>query len=330
MKIAIDGMGGDQAPRVIVQGVQKAAAMFPDMHFEIFGDQEKINHYLNEEKNISVVHTTEVITGSDEPVRSIRRKKDASLVVAARSVKEGKNDALFSAGNTGALLAAGTLIVGRIRNIDRPALMGLMPDLKNNGQPTVFLDLGANADSKPENINQYGVIGSYFSKTLTGTAEPSVALLNNGTEAGKGSMTTQKAYTLLNENPHIHFAGNIEARDLLAQKNNVIVADGFTGNAVLKTTEGTALTMMSLLKSAIKDGGLKGKIGAYLLKDSLKAMKSKLDYSELGGAILVGVKAPVMKTHGSTDAHAVLQTLIQTRKILEDRVVENLVEFFDD
>lgn len=328
MRIAIDGMGGDNAPRVIVQGTQKAAALYPDTHFEIFGDKEQISRYLNGEENISVVHTSEVISGEDEPVRAVRSKKDSSLVRAARSVKEGENDALFSAGNTGALLAAGTLIVGRIRSIDRPALMGVMPDIKGNGQQTILLDLGANAESKAKSLNQYGTIGSYFAKTLTHAKNPTVALLNNGTESTKGTEVTQEAYRLLSENENIHFVGNIEAREVLSQSVNVIVADGFTGNAVLKTIEGTALTMISLLKSAIQGSGVKGKLGGLLLKDGLKDMKKKLDYTELGGAILVGVKAPVMKTHGATDVRAVVRTLEQMREILQDNVVGKLVDVF--
>lgn len=330
MRIAIDGMGGDHAPRVIVQGTQQAAKLYPDTHFEIFGIKDHIERYLHGEENIHIVPTTEVITGEDDPVRAVRRKKDSSLVRAAQSVKKGDNDALFSAGNTGALLAAGTLIVGRIPHIDRPALMGMMPDLNGSGRRTIFLDLGANAESKATTLNQYGTIGSYFAKTLTGSSRPEVALLNNGTEATKGNPLTQEAHQLLQENEAIYFVGNIEAREILNQQVDVIVADGFTGNATLKTIEGTALTMTKLVKNAITQSGVKGKMGALLLKDGLSQIKSQLDYTELGGAILVGVKAPIMKTHGSTDQKAVVQTLGQIRRVLKANVVGQLIEFFAD
>jgi glycerol-3-phosphate acyltransferase PlsX len=330
MRIAIDAMGGDDAPKVIVEGVEAAAEAFTDTTMVMYGDEQQINSYLTRKlPNIEVVHTDEKIEGDDDPVRSIRRKKDASMVLAAHSVKDGENDALFSAGNTGALLAAGTLVVGRIKGVDRPALMAMAPSFDSKREKMIVLDLGANADTKPVNLNQYATIGSYYAKYVNKIENPTVALLNNGTEDNKGNQLTKEAFDLLKENESINFIGNREARELLNGVADVLVMDGFTGNAVLKTMEGTAKTVISLLKEAIKNGGTKGKLGALLLKDELKKISESLDYSQLGGAILFGVKAPVMKTHGSTDKVAVYHTLKQTRDILQSNVLNDLIQYYE-
>src|SRR5690625_370523 len=193
MRIAIDAMGGDDAPKVIVEGVLLAAEAFPDTTMVMYGNENEINKYLtNSLPNIEIVHTSEKISGDDDPVRSIRRKKDASMVLAAQSVKEGENDALFSAGNTGALLAAGTLIVGRIRGIDRPALMSTIMTTNKNRDKMLVLDLGANADTKPENLNQYATIGSFYAEYVNKVDHPTVALLNNETEDNKGNRSEER------------------------------------------------------------------------------------------------------------------------------------------
>lgn len=330
MRIAIDAMGGDDAPKVIVEGVEIAAEAFPDTSMVLYGDENQIRAYLkNDASNIEIVHTTEKIESDDDPVRSIRRKKDASMVLAAHSVKDGTNDALFSAGNTGALLAAGTLIIGRIRGIDRPALMAQIMTVRSGREKMVVLDLGANADAKPENLNQYATLGAYYSKYVNNIKQPTVALLNNGTEDSKGNQLTKAAFNLLKDNEGIHFLGNVEARDIFNGPADVLVMDGFTGNAVLKSMEGTAMTIVGLLGNAIKEGGPKGKMGALLLKDQLKGLKDSMDFSKFGGAILFGVKSPVMKTHGATNSEAVYHTLRQTRDILQSNVLEDVVEYFE-
>lgn len=331
MRIAIDAMGGDEAPKVVVEGVEKAAKSFPDTKMVMYGAEKEIKKYLTADlDNIEIVHTDEKIEGDDDPVRSIRRKKKASMVLAAKSVKNQENDALFSAGNTGALLAAGTLIVGRIKGIDRPGLMATMVTIDENSDKMLLLDLGANADTKPINLNQYAIIGSFFAEHVNKVKNPRVALLNNGTEEGKGNKLTKEAYTILKDNEKINFVGNKEAREIFNGIADVLVMDGFTGNAVLKTMEGTAKTIMSTLKASIKSGGLKSKLGALLLKDSLLELSESLDYTKLGGAILLGVKAPVLKTHGSTDKEAVYQTLKQTRDILKSGVVTDTVNYFEN
>lgn len=330
MRIAIDAMGGDDAPKVVVEGVLLAAESFPDTTMVMYGDENQINQYLTKElSNIEIVHTDEKIESDDDPVRSIRRKKSASMVLAARSVKNKENDALFSAGNTGALLAAGTLIIGRIRGIDRPALMATMPTVSKTREKMLLLDLGANADTKPVNLEQYATIGSFYAGHVYKIENPTVALLNNGTEDNKGNAVTKEAFGLLKNNEGINFVGNREARDLFDGVADVIVMDGFTGNAVLKSVEGTASTIFNLLKSSIKEGGIKSKLGGLFLKDSLIEISEQLDYSKFGGAILLGVQAPVLKTHGSTDSEAVYNTLKQAREILQSNVVEDTVSYFE-
>lgn len=329
MKIAVDAMGGDHAPQAIVEGVMLAKQDFPEVEFLLYGKEDEIKKYVTDETNITIIHTDEKINSDDEPVKAIRCKKNASMVLAAQAVKEGEADAIFSAGNTGALLAAGLFIVGRIKNVERPGLMSTLPVI---GQPDGgfdMLDLGANADNKPEHLVQYAVLGSFYAEKVRNISKPRVALLNNGAEETKGSELTKKAFELLSEEEGIHFIGNVEARELLSGAADVVVTDGFTGNAVLKSIEGTALNMMGLLKSSILAEGVKGKMGALLLKNALRGMKDEMDYSKHGGAVLFGLKAPVIKTHGSTGPEAVRYTIRQIHTMLKTEVVPQLVSYYE-
>lgn len=328
MKIAVDAMGGDYAPEAIVKGVLLARDEFKDIEFQLYGKEAEIKKYLTDDRNITIIHTDEKINSEDEPVKAIRRKKQASMVLAAQAVKEGRADAVLSAGNTGALLAAGLFVVGRIKGIDRPGLMSTLPVIGKDGGFDM-LDLGANADNKPEHLVKYAILGSYYAKNVRKIAQPKVALLNNGTEEMKGNEVTKKAFELLKATPEIDFIGNIEAREILEGRADVVVTDGFTGNAVLKSIEGTALSMMTLLKSSILDAGVKGKMGALLLKDSLKNLKNQMDYSKHGGAVLFGLKAPVVKAHGSAKEEAIYATIKQIHTMLESHVVEKLVAYFE-
>lgn len=328
MKIAVDAMGGDYAPEAIVKGVMLARDEFKDIEFQLYGKEEEIKKYLTDDRNITIIHTDEKINSEDEPVKAIRRKKQASMVLAAQAVKEGRADAVLSAGNTGALLAAGLFVVGRIKGIDRPGLMSTLPVIGKDGGFDM-LDLGANADNKPEHLVKYAILGSYYAKNVRKIAQPKVALLNNGIEEMKGNEVTKKAFELLKATPEIDFIGNIEAREILEGRADVVVTDGFTGNAVLKSIEGTALSMMTLLKSSILGAGVKGKMGALLLKDSLKNLKNQMDYSKHGGAVLFGLKAPVVKAHGSAKEEAVYATIKQIHTMLESHVVEKLVAHFE-
>ena len=316
MKISIDAMGGDNAPHEIVKGVYEALEAFDDLEIIMFGNENKLETLVTKHERLKVVHTDEVIEGTDEPVRAIRRKKNSSMVKMAESVKNGEADACVSAGNTGALMAAGLFIVGRNDQVDRPALAPTLPTI--DGKGFVMLDLGANADAKPEHLQQFAVMGSVYAEKVRGISNPRVGLLNIGTEDKKGNELTKAAFTLLNETP-VNFIGNIEARDLLYGVADVVVTDGFTGNMVLKTIEGTAAGMFTLLKEAFNTS-TKTKISALLVKDQLKVLKNKLDYSEYGGAGLFGLKAPVIKAHGSSNGRAVFHAIRQARTMVENNV----------
>lgn len=320
MKIAIDAMGGDNAPKEIVLGAVKAIETFPDIQIILVGDESKIKEHIKDMNRISIIHTDEVISGTDEPVRAVRRKKNASMVLAAREVVEGRADACISAGNTGALMAAGLFIIGRIEGIERPALSPTLPTI--GGEGFVLLDVGANADAKPEHLVQYALMGSIYSQQVRGIEKPRVGLLNIGTEEKKGNELTKHTYELL-KNLDINFIGNVEARDLLNGVADVVVTDGFTGNMVLKTIEGTAMSIMKMLKMSLMTS-LKTKLAAAVLKPNLYQLKTKMDYSEYGGAGLFGLKAPVIKAHGSSDANALFNAVRQTRDMIEHQVAERI------
>ncbi len=322
MKIAIDAMGGDHAPKEIVLGALKAIDTYSDVEITLVGDENKINQYVKDRNRISIIHTDEVITGTDEPVRAVRRKKNASMVLAAKEVAEGRADACISAGNTGALMAAGLFIVGRIEGIERPALSPTLPTI--GGEGFVLLDVGANVDAKPEHLVQYALMGSIYSQKVRGIDYPRVGLLNIGTEEKKGNELTKHTYEMLKK-ADVNFIGNIEARDLLDGVADVVVTDGFTGNMVLKTIEGTALSIFKMLKSALMSN-LKSKLAAAILKPNLLELKSQMDYSEYGGAGLFGLKAPVIKAHGSSDAKAIFSAIRQTREMIEHQVIGTIQE----
>lgn len=317
MKLAIDAMGGDHAPKEIVIGAMKAVETFSDIHITLVGDEVKIKEYLTNSERINILHTTEVILGTDEPVRAVRRKKTASMVLAAQQVADGNADACISAGNTGALMAAGLFVVGRIEGIERPALTPTLPTI--GGEGFLLLDVGANVDAKPEHLLQYAIMGSIYCEKVRGTANPRVGLLNIGTEEKKGNDLTKAAFELL-KSAKINFIGNVEARDLLDGAADVVVTDGFTGNMVLKTVEGTALSMFKMLKTTLMSS-MKSKLAAAVLKPEFKILKNTLDYSEYGGAGLFGLKAPVIKAHGSSNGQAIFSAIRQTREMVEKDVV---------
>ncbi|MCR2820755.1 phosphate acyltransferase PlsX [Lederbergia panacisoli] len=326
MKIAIDAMGGDHAPEQIVLGINRAVQDFSDTEFLLFGDEEKIKRYLSTDKNVQIIHTTEKIEATDEPVKAIRRKKNASMVMMAQAVKNKEADACISAGNTGALMAAGLFIVGRIKGIDRPALAPTLPTL--DGKGFVMLDLGANADAKAEHLLQYAIMGNIYAEKVRGIKSPKVALLNIGSEENKGNDLTKKTFELL-KSTDLNFIGNIESRDLLDGHADVVVTDGFTGNVVLKSIEGTASAVFSMLKSVLT-GSLKNKLAASLIMSDLKGLKSMMDYTEYGGACLFGLDAPVIKAHGSSNANAIYHAIRQTREMVKHQISETIKNAVDE
>jgi glycerol-3-phosphate acyltransferase PlsX len=322
MIIAVDAMGGDHAPEEIVQGAIQAVKIDPDMKITLIGDKEKISPVLSNQTNIEIIHTNEKIEADEEPVRAVRRKKNASMVLMTKEVKERRADACISAGNTGALMAAGLFGVGRLEGIERPALAPTLPTL--GGEGFLLLDVGANVDAKPEHLLSYALMGSIYVQKVRGIRKPRIGLLNVGSEDGKGNALSKSAFQLLKEAP-VHFVGNVEARHLLHGVADVVVCDGFSGNLVLKTIEGTAMTMFSMLKQELT-ASFPSKVGAALLKPRLKKLKKKLDYSEYGGAALFGLAAPVIKAHGSSDATAVFNAIRQARDMIDLEVTSMIKE----
>lgn len=319
--IAIDAMGGEKAPEAVIKAVLRVKKELPHTQFILFGDQTKIKSLLgNDISQIEIVNTTEVIKDEDEPVKAIRQKKDSSLVVAAQFVKQGKADALFSMGNTGAILAAGIFIIGRIKGVARPGLMPTLP-VKNSDDGFNMIDVGANAKSKPEYLLDWAKMASYYAEKVRGINNPRVGLLNNGAENDKGDDVHQKAYQLLLDSK-LNFIGNIEGNELLDGKADIIATDGFTGNAVLKNIEGTSGVLIHLLKDSLLNNGLFVKLGALMIKKALKGLVSKFDVAKYGGAVLLGVNAPVVKTHGRSGERAVYFTLKQVDRILQEKIID--------
>lgn len=329
MRIVIDGMGGDNAPKSNVEGVVNAIKEY-NVDLIITGDKEilekEFSNYEFDRSKLEIVHTTEIIENEDKPVKAIRAKKDSSMVVALKMVKEGKADAIISAGSTGALLAGGLFVVGRIKGIDRPCLCPVLPNAKMG--MTIIADGGANVDCKTRNLVDFAAMSNIYAKKVLGISNPKIALANVGAEEGKGNDLVKKAYEEL-KNIDINFIGNVEARDVINAYTDIIVCDGFTGNILLKSTEGVAMSVMKLIKEALLSS-TKGKIGAMLIKDDLKRLKSFMDYSEYGGAPLLGVNGGVIKAHGSSNSTAIKNAINQGIKFAKGNVVEDIKEFIKD
>ena len=326
MKIAIDAMGGDNAPEAVIIGSIQARDEY-NLSLVLCGKEIEIKRILEKNtsnfNNIELINAEEIISNDDKPVLAIRRKKDSSMVKALYAVKNNEADALVSAGSTGALLSGATLIIGRINGIERPAIGSLIPNM--SGGVCLLIDSGANVDSKPEFLYDFAIMGDIYLKRTMNIKSPRIGLANIGTEKSKGDKLTVETYQLLeNSNLSLNFTGNIEARDILKGYVDIVVCDGFTGNIILKTMEGTVLELMKGLKEEIMSS-LRSKIGGALIKPALKSFKSKFDYSEHGGAPLLGVKAPVIKAHGSSDSKAV-KNAIRQAKICAEGNVNELIE----
>lgn len=326
MIVAIDTMGGDFAPKAQIDAGLNAIKDF-DLDIIFLGDEATIKSHLKDKtynKNkISIIHCSENITNDDKPVMAIKKKKNSPMVMGCDLLNTKKADALVSSGNTGALMTSGMLLTGRIQGIQRPALTCVFPTPKN---PTVLLDVGANAQCKPEHINDFGFMGYAYAQAVLGLKNPKVGLINIGTEEKKGSQTYIDAHQLLKNNKSINFIGNIEARDVPNGDADVLVCDGFTGNVVLKLTEGVASTLFKLIKRAIMSS-LKSKIGGLLIKSSLKEVKKSLDYEEYGGAILLGINNIVIKAHGSSNSKAFTNAIKQAKIVYDSQIINSIKEF---
>ncbi|HFL3863342.1 TPA: phosphate acyltransferase PlsX [Clostridioides difficile] len=326
MKIVIDGMGGDNAPKSNVEGAVNAIKEY-QVDLIITGDkyllEKEFSNYEFDRNKLEIVHTTEIIENEDKPVKAIRSKKDSSMVVALNLVKEGKADAIISAGNTGALLAGGLFVVGRIKGIDRPCLCSAIPNVKRG--MTLIADCGANADCKPKNLVEFAAMSNIYSRKVLGLENPKVALANVGLEEGKGNDLVKRSYEEIKK-LDLNFIGNVEAREVINAYTDIIICDGFTGNILLKSAEGVALSVMSLIKETFM-ASTKSKIGALLIKDDLRKLKSFIDYSEYGGAPLLGLNGGVIKAHGSSDAKAIKNAINQGIKFSKGKVVEDINQF---
>lgn len=334
MKIVVDGMGGDHAPEEIVKGAVMALNKDQNLKITMTGDREKLERVLRhggkkggalqyDANRLEIVHCSEVITNDDVPTVAIRQKKDSSLVVALKLLKEDEEaQGLVSAGSTGAVLTGAILRVGRIRGITRPAVCPFLPTA--TGGKVLLVDAGANAECKPVNLVHFAIMGTAYARAGLGIAKPRVGLVTNGTEEHKGDPLHQETYGLLKNLHCIDFVGNIEGRDIMSGEIDVAVCDGFSGNIALKTTEGTALAVMKVLKTNIQ-ASLAAKIGyALFMRGTFKKIKSVLDYSKYGGAVMIGIDKVVVKSHGSSKAASVCASVLQAKEAAENKMTDSI------
>ena len=322
MKIILDAMSGDNAPKAqIIGGLTAAEKLGVDII--LCGNKDIIEKemasYKGDTSRVTIHHCTEVIENEDDPIRSVRRKPDSSITVGLGLLNEGKADAFISSGNTGAVIVGSMQILGVIEGISRPALMPVIPTAKG---PCALLDSGANAVCTPENLCHFAIMGSYYMNKVMGIPNPRVGLINIGVEEKKGTPLTKEAYKMLKEMP-INFTGNIEARHIPAGNADVIIADGFTGNIVLKLYEGMGKFLLTKFKDILMTN-IKTKIAALLIKGEVGAFKKSMDYKEHGGAPLLGVNKTVIKAHGSSDAKAVVSAVRQAMKAVESNLTEEI------
>ena len=309
--VALDAMGGDYAPVETVKGGVDAVNASKEIKVLMVGDEEKIRKelakYTYDQERIEVVGATEVIDNNEPPVQAIRNKKDSSLVRCQRLVKQGEADAMVSAGSTGAVLAGGQLIVGRIKGVHRPPLAPLIPTEKGF---SMLIDCGANVDARAAHLLQFAKIGTLYMRHIMGIENPKVAIVNIGTEEEKGNQLVKEAYPLLRECSSINFIGSIEARNIPAGEEDVIVCEAFVGNVILKLYEGVAMTLVHKLKASL-NASFRGKVGGLLVKPAVKTMMKEFDATEYGGAPLLGLKGLVVKSHGSSNAYEIQNSILQ-------------------
>lgn len=323
MRVVIDAFGGDNAPLEIVKGVALASNEF-GCDITLTGDETKINAVIKENNlqfkgDLKIVHTEDVISMHDDPTTLLKTHKDSSMALAFKELSEDRADAFVSAGSTGALVVGGTLIVKRIKGIKRPALGGMIPSPKGH---YMLMDMGANAECRPEMLEQFGIMASAYLKGVEGIENPTIGLLNIGTEDTKGTELQKEAYKLLESAP-INFVGNIESREMPKGVCDAVITDGFTGNIALKLIEGTAITFFKLIKEALYKS-IFNKLAALVIKKDLYALKGMMDSSEVGGAPLLGVKKPVIKAHGNSDAKAIKNAVRQAIAFTETKVIDSI------
>ena len=337
MNILVDAMGGDNAPDEVIKGAVKAINQV-GAEVTLIGNEEIINKRVKalfgKEKlsdiseRLKIRHTTETIEMEDKPTIAIKQKKDSSMVVGFKMLKEGEGDVFISAGNSGALLTGATLLVGRIKGIDRPALAGILPAYKSR---LLLIDAGANTNCKPINLLQFAQMSTIYLRNTFGIEKPRIGLLNIGTEETKGNELTRESYNLLKEKSeelNINFVGNVEGRDCFSGEIDAVVTDGFTGNIFLKAVEGLGKLVKRSLTESLKKNIL-SIIGSIPALPAIKRFSKTMDYKEYGGALFLGVKKPVVKAHGSSDEKLFEFTIKQAEKFVENKTVENLITEFE-
>ena len=325
MRVVIDAFGGDNAPLEIIKGAALASNEY-GVDITLTGDKEQIEKIIAENNlafkgDLKIVHTTDVITMHDDPTTIIKAHADSSMGLAFKELTDGDADAFVSAGSTGAIVVGGTLIVKRIKGVKRPALGGMAPS--PNGD-YMLMDMGANAECRPEMLCQFALMAKVYLEKVVGIENPRIGLLNIGVEDTKGDELRQAAYKLLSEAP-INFVGNVEARDVPSGVCDAVIADGFTGNVALKIIEGTAITLFKLIKNVLYKS-LPNKLAALVIKKDLYSLKSMMDSNEKGGVPLLGVKKPVIKAHGSSNAKAIKNAVKQAILFTEGNVIETISE----
>ena len=324
--IALDAMGGDQAPDAIVAGAIAALRCFEDIRVILTGPQSRLEALLAGAEDIrdrvEILPADDVIQMDESPMLAVRQKVNSSMVQAMLAVREGRAGAVVSAGNTGALLAGGMLRIGRIPGIERPALAPVIPGVK---KPFLLIDAGANVDCQPRYLVQFGLMGSVYMRSVMDVERPAVGLVNIGAEAEKGNKLTKETYQLMQAQTSYYFAGNAEARDIPTGDFDVVVADGFDGNIILKYTEGIVGAMMGMLKSYLSTSKV-SKVGAALARPAFRKFKRSMDYNAYGGAPLLGVEGAVVKAHGSSGEQAIMNALRQAREMLVGDVTGKIRE----
>ena len=324
IKIAVDAMGGDNAPSEIVKGAVEAVSERPDITVCLTGQEDiikkELEKYTYKKEQIDIVPASEVIETGEPPVNAIRKKKDSSIVVGMNLVKRGEADGFVSAGSSGAILVGGQVIVGRIKGVERPPLAPLIPTEKGF---SLLIDCGANVDARPAHLVQFAQMGSIYMEHVMGVKRPRVAIVNIGAEEEKGNALVKETFPLLKECPGINFIGSIEAREIPHGGADVIVCEAFVGNVILKLYEGVGATMISMIKKGMMSS-LRSKIGALLIKPALKSTLKSFDVSQYGGAPLLGLKGLVVKTHGSSKANEVKNSIIQCIAFKEQAISEKI------
>lgn len=331
IRIAVDVYGGDNAPGCVIDGALEALRAMDDVSILFCGAQAEVEGLLNgreyDAQRVSIVDAPDIITNHESPTLAIRRKLNSSMVRAMDLVKKGEADAVVTAGSTGAALAGGIFRMGRIRGIDRPALGPVLPT--SGEHPVILIDCGANADCKPDYLVQFALMGQAYMKGVMGIANPKVGLLNVGAEDEKGNELCKAVFPLLKDHPGVNFYGNVEARDVLTGVVQVIVCDGFSGNILLKSTEGAAQLIFGKLKKGLMSS-VRSKLGALMVKPALKNVKNELDYEQYGGAALLGVKGALVKAHGSSKGHAYACAIAQAHTMVKGGVVGIIAQSLEE